>query len=70
MAAARNPLQLIREAKQIAKDYGLRIAECKDGDSTVYVIYRRLPDDRDARIGKRSSPDGLRRYVARLANFH
>ncbi|MFA6310623.1 MAG: hypothetical protein WCV99_13385 [Sterolibacterium sp.] len=66
-----SPLQQLKEAKQIAKDHGLKVVECpvKPG-KTDYVVYRELPDGRDTRLGKRASPQGLRKYVADLTNFH
>lgn len=69
MTRQHTPLQQLKEAKQIAKDYGLRIAECRTPNGTDYVVYRRVPGG-DTRLGKRSTPDGLRRFVARCANFH
>lgn len=64
-------LQQLKEAKQIAKDHGLKVVECPiELGKTDYVVYRQLPDGRRARLGKRATPEGLRKYVADLANFH
>jgi len=66
-----SPLQQLKEAKQIAKDHGLKVVECQVKlGKTDYVVYRELPNGSDTRLGKRSSPQGLRKYVADLANFH
>jgi len=63
--------QQLVEARQIAKDHGLKVIDCKTApDKTDYVVYRVLPDGHDTRLGKRSSPQGLRKWVAKLANFH
>jgi hypothetical protein len=65
----RNPLQLIKEAKQIAREHGLRLVEIPTAGGIDYVIYRHLPHGGDTRIGKRSSPEGIRNFVAKCANF-
>lgn len=66
-----SPLQQLKEAKQIARDHGLRVIECPiEPGKTDYVVYRQLPNGRRTRLGKRSSPQGLRKYVADLTNFH
>lgn len=65
----RDPRQLVKEAKQIARDHGLRLVECQTPAGTDYIIYRPLPDGRTTRIGKRSTPDGIRRFVADVAGF-
>lgn len=66
-----SPLQQLKEAKQIAQDHGLKVVECPITlGKTDYVVYRQLPDGRRTRLGKRSSPQGLRKYVADLTNFH
>jgi uncharacterized protein with GYD domain len=66
-----SPLQKLKEAKQIAKDHGLKVVEFPvTPGKTDYVVYRELPDGSDTRLGKRSSPQGLRKYVADLAGFH
>ncbi|MEY2654946.1 MAG: hypothetical protein RLZZ524_1974 [Pseudomonadota bacterium] len=71
MARQHSPLQQIKEAKQIAKDHGLKVVECPVAlGKTDYVVYRTLPDGRRTRLGKRSSPAGIRKYVADLAEFH
>jgi hypothetical protein len=64
------PLQLVKEAKQIARDHGLRVAECPTKDGIDYVVYRKLPNGLDIRVGKRSTPAGIRKYVADVAGYH
>lgn len=66
-----SPLQKLKEAKQIAQDHGLRVIECPvEPGKTDYVVYRTPPDGRRTRLGKRATPESLRKYVADLANFH
>lgn len=67
---SRTPLQLVKEAKQIARDHGMRVAECQTPKGIDYILYRLLPSQGDIRLGKRSSPEGIRSLVARCANFH
>lgn len=63
--------QQLAEARQIAKDHGLLVIDCPvEPGKTDYVVYRRLPDGRKARLGKRTDPVRLRKYVADLTNFH
>lgn len=63
------PLQQLKEAKQIALDHGMFIAEKKERDTTLYLLYRALTP-RNAYLGKRSSPSGIRSLVAKCAAFH
>jgi hypothetical protein len=70
MATARDPRQLIKEAWQIAKDNGLFLATVKPAPTkTEYVLYRAVPGGKNVRLGKRSSPAGIRKFVAQCANF-
>lgn len=63
--------QQLIEARQIAKDHGLLVIDCPvEPGKTDYVVYRRLPDGRKSSLGKRGTPEGVRAYVAKLANFH
>ncbi len=64
------PQQLVKEAKQIARDHGLRVVERPTKDGIDFVLYRNLPGGDDVRIGKRSSPAGIRKYVADVAGYH
>lgn len=70
MVTRRSPRQLIKEAYQIARDHGMHVVEKSSGGTTDFIVYRDLPGGRDLRLGKRSSPEGLRRFVAGLAGFH
>lgn len=65
-----SPLQLVKEAKQIARDHGLRLVECPTKTGTEYVLYRKLFGRDDVRLGKRSTPAGIRKYVADVAGYH
>jgi hypothetical protein len=65
MASARNPIQLIKEAKQIAKDHGCFVAE-KSGD---FLVYRKTHGG-NVFVGKRRDPAQLRALVCRLTGFH
>lgn len=65
MAAARNPIQVIKEAKQIANDHGCFVAE-KGGR---FHVYRKTPS-RAVWLGSRGTPDALRSFVCRVTNFH
>lgn len=63
----RNPLQMVKEARQIARDYDMRLVECTTATGIDYVVYRKLPDGSEKRLGKRSSPERIRAYVAYCA---
>jgi len=66
-----SPAQQLIEARQIARDHGLLVLDCKVAPGkSEYVVYRTLPDGRRTRLGKRGTPEGVRAYVAKLANFH
>jgi len=57
--------QQIKEAYQIARDHGMFVVQ-KDG---VYIVYRKTTE-RPVRLGRRATPEGLRRFVADTAGFH
>lgn len=65
MTARHSPLQQLKEAKQIAKDHGYFVAE-RGG---AYLLYREQPGG-NVFIGKRASPEGIRRFVCKVTNFH
>lgn len=65
MATARNPLQVLKEAKQIANDHGCMVSE-KGGK---YLVYRKTPM-RPVHLGSRGTPEALRAFVCRVTNFH
>lgn len=65
MATQRNPLQLVKEARQIAKDHGCMVIE-KAGK---YLVYRKT-FDRAVYLGSRGEPAALRAFVCRVTNFH
>lgn len=66
-----SPHQQLVEARQIAKDHGLVLFEKSiEPGKTSYIVYRKLPDGRKTFLGKRGTPEGVRAYVAKLANFH
>lgn len=63
-----NPHPFAVEARRIAKAAGLVVFE--DAAGATFTVARKLPDGRCIPIGKRSSPEGLRSYVRRLARAH
>lgn len=65
MATARNPLQVLKEAKQIAADHGCIVSE-KNGK---YLVYRKTPM-RQVYLGMRGTPEALRAFVCSVTNFH
>lgn len=65
MATTRNPIRVIKEAKQIAKDHGCVVSE-RGGK---FIVYRLTPD-RPVYLGSRSTPTALRAYVCKVTNFH
>lgn len=69
MARNHTPRQQFREACQIAKDHGMFVAERAAADKTSYIVYRKLPEGRNTRLGMRSTPESLRRFVSQCANF-
>lgn len=69
MARQHSPLQQIKEAKQIARDHGMFVAEKRHGDTTRYLLYR-CAEPHNVLIGTRGTPEALRRLVARCADFH
>lgn len=64
MASTRNPIQVIKEAKQIAKDHGCFVAE-KGGE---FLVYRKT-FDRNVFVGKCKAPERLRSLVCRVTGF-
>jgi hypothetical protein len=65
MTATRNPLQVLKEAKQIARDHGCFVVE-KGGK---YLVFRVTPTG-NAYLGSRGTPQTLRAHVCKLTNFH
>ena len=66
--ASHTPNQQLKEAKQIAKDHGMFVVEQKAAAGTQYLLYREL-SPRNAFLGKRATPSGIRKLVANVANF-
>lgn len=64
MATARNPIQVIKEAKQIASDHGCFVSE-KGGRFHVY----RKTATRPVWLGSRGTPESLRALVCKVTNF-
>jgi hypothetical protein len=56
-------------AKQIAKDHHLFIAQVQEPSGPAWVVYRKAAFEggRPLRLGRRSNPDELLRYVKQLA---
>lgn len=69
MPAPRNPLQVLKEAKQIARDYGCFVVEKADPKGTRYLVYRKL-FDRNECCGTRFTVQGLHKLVCRVTNFY
>lgn len=64
MASARNPLQVLKEAKQIATDHGCFVTE-KAGR---YHVFRKT-QARVVWLGSRGDVNALRSLVCRVTNF-
>lgn len=64
MARARSPLQVLKEAKQIALDHGCYVAD----KSGRYHVYRETPTG-PAWQGQCARPQALRDLVCKLTNF-
>lgn len=64
MPSVRNPLQVLKEARQIASDYDLTIIE-KAGRFHVYCNTQTGLDWQ----GQRGQPQALRALVCKAANF-
>lgn len=60
-----SPIQQLKEAKQIATDYGCRVSE-KGGR---YLVFR-IVSGRAVYLGARSNPETLRKFVCKVTNFH
>lgn len=65
MATQRNPIQELKEAKQIARDHGCFVVE----KSGRFLVYRSTPT-RNVYLGARGTPTALRAYVCKVTNFH
>lgn len=61
----RNPLQVLKEAKQIAQDHAMFVVE----RSGKFLLYR-VGKPNNIYVGSRASVTGLRSFVARCAKFH
>ncbi len=65
------PQQQLTEARQIARDHGLLVIDVKAAPGkTEHVVYRLIPNGQRIRLGKRTTAEGLRAYVCKLAKFH
>lgn len=60
-----SPLQQLKEAKQIAHDYGCTVSE-RGGK---YLVYR-IVAGRPVYLGSRGTPETLRRFVCQVTHFH
>lgn len=65
MATQRNPIQVLKEAKQIARDHGCFVVE-KPGR---FLLYRCTPT-RNVYVGYRSDVSALRAFVCTVTKFH
>lgn len=69
MATTRNPIQILKEAKQIARDNGCFVVEKASPKGTRYLVYRCLKT-RNEYIGARIDVNDLRSFVCKVTNFH
>ena len=60
-----SPLQQLKEAKQIARDFGCTVSE-RGGKFHVY----RIVAGRPVFLGSRGTPETLRSFVCKVTNFH
>ena len=68
MAVQRSPLQVLKEAKQIARDHGCFVVEKSDPKGTRYLVYRCL-HDRNTLVGSRHTVVALHKLVCKVTNF-
>ena len=68
MARQHSPLQQVKEARQIAKDFNLFLREKQNGDRTDYLLFR-ITGGGNVFIGQRSSPAGIRHFVGKVAGI-
>lgn len=66
MTRQHSPLQQVREARQIAADFNLFLSEKKFGNRTDWLVFRKTGGG-NVFVGKRSSPAGIRSFVAAVA---
>jgi hypothetical protein len=68
MCRRHSPLQEIKEARQIALDYGCYLVEKKDARGRAfYLLFRRNPKGgHGIFIGKRGTPAGIWNYVCKV----
>lgn len=65
----RNPIQVLKEAKQIARDHGCFVVEKADPKGTRYLVYRKLWHHNEC-VGTRFSVTALHKLVCKVTNFH
>lgn len=68
MPAQRNPLQVLKEAKQIARDHGCFVVEKSDPKGTRYLVYRCLPGH-NTLVGSRFTVGSLHKLVCKATSF-
>lgn len=69
MATTRNPINVLKQAKQIARDHGCFVVEKPGPKGTRFLVYRKLCD-RNVCVGTRFSVDALHKLVCKVTNFH
>lgn len=69
MTRRHTPLQQLKEAKVIARDHGLFVVEKPERAGTRSLLYRSQTTG-NVFLGRRSSPEGIRALVCKVANFH
>lgn len=65
-----SPLQQLKEAKTIAREHGLFIAEKTVKGRCRYLLYRSRPHGGNVYIGQRGTCEGIRALVCQVTNFN
>jgi len=69
MTTPRNPITVLKETKQIARDHGCFVVEKPSPKGTRYLVYRVLPH-RNEYLGARNDINHLHSFVSKITNFH
>ena len=64
-----SPLQQLKEAKTIAREHGLFIAEKTINGHCRYLLYRVRSHGQNIFIGQRGTCEGIRSLVCQVTNF-
>lgn len=69
MTRRHSPLQMVKEAKQIARDHGCFVVERPDAKGIAYLLYRQQTPN-NVFIGRRRSAIVIRQLVCKATGFH